>query len=160
MLIWTGPVCKLHKGPFRELCIWFQEETNWNIREHTSRYAPSEESLHSCNGQSDQNLHWDSWGCKVSSWFVCVAVLQPSQPIRLTSTCAHSFTRNGQLLFLNQLKGENDRRNYFMIMINLHKWMLPDLAGIETSNRLITSRMCIWLSHWDRLSSCGYQRLQ
>ena len=38
---------------------------------------------------------------------------------------AHSFTSNWQLPFLNQRKGENGRRNYFMI--NLHKRMLPDM---------------------------------
>ena len=37
--------------------------------------------------------------------------------------CAHSFTRNWQLPFLSQRKGENDRRKYFMI--NLHETMLP-----------------------------------
>ena len=31
--------------------------------------------------------------------------------------------------FLNQSTGENDHRKYFMI--NLHVWILPDLAGIE-----------------------------
>ena len=43
--------------------------------------------------------------------------------------CAHSFARNWQLPFLNQRKGENDRRKYFMI--NLHERILtcmnPDL---------------------------------
>ena len=28
--------------------------------------------------------------------------------------CAHSFAKNWQLPFLNQRKGENDRRKYFM----------------------------------------------
>ena len=36
---------------------------------------------------------------------------------------------NWQLPFLNQLKGENDRRKYFTI--NLHERMLPTLAGVE-----------------------------
>ena len=43
--------------------------------------------------------------------------------------CAHSFARNWQLPFLNQRKGENDRRKYFMI--NLHERMLPTSAGVE-----------------------------
>ena len=34
----------------------------------------------------------------------------------LTNICAHSFARNRQLAFLNQQKGENDHRKYFMIM--------------------------------------------
>ena len=40
----------------------------------------------------------------------------------VTSFCAHYFARNGQLLFLNQQKGENYLRKYFMI--NLHERML------------------------------------
>ena len=43
--------------------------------------------------------------------------------------CAHSFTRNWQPPFLNQQKGENDRRKYFMI--NLHERMLLTLAGLN-----------------------------
>ena len=50
-------------------------------------------------------------------------------PLWLTSTGAHSFVRNWQLPFLNQLRRENDRRKYFMM--NLNKRMLPDPAGIE-----------------------------
>ena len=40
--------------------------------------------------------------------------------------CGHSFAR--QLPFLNQRKGENDRRKYFMI--NLRERMLPTSAGV------------------------------
>ena len=69
--------------------------------------------------------------------FVCVGVLWSSQPIRimssavsspnhtfswaslvlsqLSTTCAHTYVRNWQLPLLNQRKGENDRRKYFMI---------------------------------------------
>ena len=43
--------------------------------------------------------------------------------------CAHSFARNWQLPFLNQRKGENDRRIYFMI--NLHERMLPTSTGLN-----------------------------
>ena len=55
---------------------------------------------------------------------------------------AHSFVSTWQLLFLNQRKGENGHRNYFMI--KLHERMLPDvriepvticIAGGRTSNR-------------------------
>ena len=49
--------------------------------------------------------------------------------MHLTSICAHSFARNWQLSFLNQRKGENERRKYFMI--NLHERMLPGPAEIE-----------------------------
>ena len=41
--------------------------------------------------------------------------------------CAHSLTRNWQLPFLNQGKGENDRRKYFMI--NHHERMLLTQQG-------------------------------
>ena len=40
--------------------------------------------------------------------------------------CAYSFVRNWQLLFLNQLKGVNDRRKYSMI--NLHEKILSILS--------------------------------
>ena len=46
--------------------------------------------------------------------------------------CAHSFGRNRQLPFLQQRKGKNECRMYFMI--NLHERMLPDPAGIEPTN--------------------------
>ena len=43
--------------------------------------------------------------------------------------CAHSFARSWQLPFLNQRKGENGRRKYFMIKV--HEWMLPTRRGVE-----------------------------
>ena len=99
--------------------------------------------------------------------FVCVEVLRPSQPNGVMSSavslpnhmfteqavletvnqyCAHSFTRNWQLPFLNQRKEENDRRKYFMI--NLHKRMLHYLGGGRTCDLLVSSRTRIQLSHW------------
>ena len=51
----------------------------------------------------------------------------------ITSTCAHSFARNWQILFLTQWKGENDHRKYFRM--NLRKRMLPDSVG----SKLMTS---------------------
>ena len=51
----------------------------------------------------------------------------------LTST--HSFTRNQQLPFLNEWKGENDHRKYFMV--NLHKRMLQELTGIEQATSIM-----------------------
>ena len=50
---------------------------------------------------------------------------------------AHSFTNNWQLPFLNQQKGENGRKNYFMT--NLHERMLPDVR-IEPSTVCIPGR--------------------
>ena len=55
--------------------------------------------------------------------------------------CAQSFARNWQLPFLNQRKGENDHRKYFMI--NLHVRMLPTSAGGWTRNLLVSS----WTAH-------------
>ena len=46
-------------------------------------------------------------------------------------TCTYFFARNWQLLFLNQRKGENNHRKYFMI--NLHERTLLDLAEIKSS---------------------------
>ena len=58
------------------------------------------------------------WSCWVSLFTYTHFLARPS-PKWLTSTCAHSFIRNWQLPFLNQQKGENDHRKYFMI--NLHE---------------------------------------
>ena len=66
--------------------------------------------------------------------------------------CAHSFTRNWQLPFLNQWKGENDRRKYFMIKLLTKECC--QLSGGQTHNLLITSRTCI------QLSNCGLHLLQ
>ena len=57
---------------------------------------------------------------------------------RFNQYCAHSFARNWQLPFLNQRKGENDRRKYFMI--NLHERMLPTSTGDWTRDLLVSSR--------------------
>ena len=48
-----------------------------------------------------------------------------SHPGNLPVLSAHSFASNWQLPFLNQRKGENGRRNYFMT--NLHERTLPDV---------------------------------
>ena len=74
-----------------------------------------------CWGFTTQSTHW------VMSVYLNTFFLgRLSKP--LTSTCVNSFARNWQLPFLNQWKGENDHRKYFMI--NLSKWMLPDPVGI------------------------------
>ena len=59
--------------------------------------------------------------------------------------CAHSFARNWQLPFLNQRKGENDRRKYFMI--NLHERMLPTSAGVEPATSWSPVGWRIQMSH-------------
>ena len=50
----------------------------------------------------------------------------------------HSFASNWKLPFLNQRKGENDRRNYFMT--KLHERMLLDLS-IEPASAWSTVRI-------------------
>ena len=80
---------------------------------------------------------------------VCVKVLRPTQSNEVMSSAgslpnhtftvvnqyrAHSFARNWQLPFLDQRKGENDRRKYFMI--NLHERMLPTSAGVKLATSL------------------------
>ena len=62
--------------------------------------------------------------------------------------CAHSFARNWQLPFLNQRKGENDRRKYFMI--NLHERMLPTSAGVEPATSWSPVGRRIQFSHRGR----------
>ena len=52
------------------------------------------------------------------------------------------LTRNWQLLFLNQRKGENVRRKYFMI--NLHERMLPTRRVEPASFWSPVGRACKW----------------
>ena len=54
----------------------------------------------------------------------------------------------GILPFLNQRKGENDRRKYFMI--NLHERMLPTSTGVEPSTSWSPVGRRIQLSHRGR----------
>ena len=67
--------------------------------------------------------------CRAQSVYLTTFTGQTYSSKQLTSICAHSFARNWQLLFLNQQKGENDRRKYFMI--NLHERKLPTLVVVE-----------------------------
>ena len=93
--------------------------------------------------------------------FVCVEFLRPSQPNRVMSSavslpnhtftghaCAHYIARNWQLPFLNQRKGENDRKKYFMI--NLYERMLPTSAGVEPATSWSPVGQRIQLSHRGR----------
>ena len=95
---------------------------------------------------------------------LCVEVLGScrARPVYLTNVywaglvlyavnqyCAHSFARNWQLPFLNQRKGENDRRKYFMI--NLYERMLPTSAGVEPATSWSPVGRRIRLSHRGRL---------
>ena len=88
------------------------------------------------------------WLHEVCTWLVGLEFKSPANTIKvmlsrsphfswanlilnlwLTSTCAHSFTRNWQLPFLNQQKEENDHRKYFTI--SLHERIFTDLARIK-----------------------------
>ena len=51
---------------------------------------------------------------------------------------AHSFASNWQLPFLNQRKGEDGRRNYFMA--KNHDRMLPDVRIESTTDRIPDGR--------------------
>ena len=79
--------------------------------------------------------------------------------------CAHSFARNLQLPFLNQGKGVNDRREYFMT--NTHENMLSTRRGWGrgvTRNLLVTSRTPLrsasTLLHWLILYNLAYPEVQ
>ena len=61
--------------------------------------------------------------CRARSVHLTALLLDSIVFSAVNQYCALSFTRNWQLPFFNQLKGDNDRRKYFMI--NLHKRMLP-----------------------------------
>ena len=60
---------------------------------------------------------------------------------RLPVLSAHSFASNWQLPLLNQQKGENGRRNYFMT--KFHERMLPDVRADHPHTR----RTCIRSSY-------------
>ena len=59
-----------------------------------------------------------------------------------------------KLPFLNQRKGENDRRKYFTI--NLHERMLPTSVGVEPTTSWSPVGRRIQLSHQGQLFSFSY----
>ena len=72
--------------------------------------------------------------------------------------CAHSFTRNWQLSFWTQRKGENDHRKYFMIK---SPWKtLAYLAGAKptTSWSPVALRLATFLSK-SRVCNSSYKNL-
>ena len=70
--------------------------------------------------------------------------------------CTHSFARNWQLS-LNQWKGENDHRKYFIT--NLHERLLLTLQGSNLNVLSTYSMMHIQLSHWFFFSLFGFYGL-
>ena len=67
--------------------------------------------------------------CRVWSVYLTTRLLGRLSPLSVNQSRAHSFARNWQLPFLNQWKGESDRRKYFTI--NLHERLLPNSAGLN-----------------------------
>ena len=81
--------------------------------------------------------------CRARSVYQTTCLLGRLSPLSGYQYCAHSFARNLQLPFLNQRKGENDRRKYFMIkspwknVANLSGGWTPRPPGLQldgTSN--------------------------
>ena len=83
--------------------------------------------------------------CRARSVYLTTRLLGRLSPLNVNQYCAHSFARNLQLPFLNQRKGENDRRKYFML--NLHERMLPTSAGVEPATSWSPVGRRIQLSH-------------
>ena len=104
----------------------------------------------------------------MTNGFVCIGFLRPSLPNAVMSSAvtlpSHSLTgqakrltsivrilskKNWKLHFLNQQKGENGRRKYFMINLHERTWLLviPNLAEIYCLGREISS--VIWVSLGD-----------
>ena len=86
--------------------------------------------------------------CRARSGYLTTRLLGRLSPLSVNRYCAHSFARNWQLPFLNQRKGDNDRRKYFMI--NLHERMLPTSAGVEPATSWSPVGRRIQLSHRGR----------
>ena len=73
-------------------------------------------------------VNWLSWGfmavnplglCTAWAVYFTTFFLDRPNPLKqLTSTCSHPCSRNWQLCFLNQQKGENDRWKYFMTKLH------------------------------------------
>ena len=62
--------------------------------------------------------------CRAQSVYLTTLLLGRLSP---PSGCTHCFTSNLQLPFLNERKGENDHRKFFMI--NLHERILTTQQG-------------------------------
>ena len=65
--------------------------------------------------------------CWVQSVYLTTLLLGRLSPLSSKPVLCAFIARNWQLPFLNQRKGENDSRKYFMI--NLHERMLPTRCG-------------------------------
>ena len=107
-------------------------------------------------------------------------ILQPGQPIKAMlrmsvylntlfldrRTCAHFFARTWQLSFMNQQKGENDRRKYFIISLNgrmfagdgedrTHDFLITSLTRI----RLVMHRL-MWACVVRKSNKCPFHALR
>ena len=74
--------------------------------------------------QVNQMVSCQAW----SVYLLTTLLLGKLSPLSGLPVLSHSFTRNWQMPFLNQRKGENDHRKYFMI--NLHERMLPAWSNL------------------------------
>ena len=83
--------------------------------------------------------------CRARSVYLTTRLLGRLSPLSGWPVLCTFFRRNWQLPFLNQQKGENDCRKYFMI--NLHKRMLPTSAAVEPATSWSPVRWRIQLSH-------------
>ena len=97
-----------------------------------------------CWGFMAQSSHWGHVKHRQFTW--TTLLLGRLSPPSVNQNCAHSFIRNWQLLSLNQWKGENELRKYFII--SMKECCRP--SGDRICN-LITSRTHILLSHWGQL---------
>ena len=91
--------------------------------------------------------------CWARSVFLTTLSLGRFSPLSSSPVCAQS-ARNWQLPFLNQRKGENDRRNISWSP-STNECCRP--GGGRTRNLLITSRTRTQLSHWG-LHICIHRR--
>ena len=102
--------------------------------------------------------------CRARSIYLTTRLLGRFSPLRGCPVLCTFFrqnsrsTRNWQLPFLNQRKGENDRRKYFMI--NVHERMLPTLVGVEPATSWSPVRRRIQLSHRGRLQHLSWSMRQ
>ena len=77
--------------------------------------------------------------------------------------CAHSFTRNWQLPFLNQWKGENDLvlRKYFMISLHEKRFMTQQGSNLQPPDHHLDTHPTEtprWLLTVESQCTCMYYR--
>ena len=94
--------------------------------------------------------------CRARSVYLTTHILGRLSPLSGSPVLCTFFRQ--KLPFLNQRKGENDRRKYFMI--NLHERMLPTSAGVEPATSWSPIGRRIQLSHRGRSPLLLYGQIQ